>query len=227
MRVSYDPRLIGKRDGLDDICVSYDIASETKMLGSWAVAAQILPFPKSATGVASPIACFVRVGEARRRLADLHATGHLLARHVVIEVSRFRHQREFLLVSAKGGARLRGCGDRTCCPHGYRDMVADPRRHAAHQLFKSISPLEAVPDLRRETQFLDGPMAEADRLARQIKALRPTSTEAEKLGVDGESLMKRLEQHSRRLEKLQVMLERLHETRARKGRAPCQRESED
>jgi hypothetical protein len=118
-----------------------------------------------------------------------------------------------LLVSAKSGTRLCGCGDRACCPHGYRDMVADPRRHAAHQLFKSISSLEAVPDLRRETHFLEGPMAEADRLARQIKALRPTSTEAVKLGVDAESLMKRLEQHSRRLEKLQVVLERLHEAR--------------
>lgn len=122
-----------------------------------------------------------------------------------------------LLVSAKGGARFCGCGDRACCPHGYRDMIADPRRHAAHQLFKSISSLEVVSDLRRETHFLNGPMAEADRLARQIKALRSASTEAEKLGIDAESLMKRLNDDSRRLEKLQVMLERMHEARGEEG----------
>jgi hypothetical protein len=107
-----------------------------------------------------------------------------------------------LLAGAKGGARLCSCGDRACCPHGHRDMIADPRRHAAHQLFKSISSLEAIPDLRRESYFLNGPMAEADRLARQIKALRPVSADAEKLGVDGESLIRRLDHYSRRLERL-------------------------
>jgi hypothetical protein len=122
-----------------------------------------------------------------------------------------------LLVSAKGGTRLCGCGDRSCCPHGYKDMIADPRRHAAQQLFKSLLSLEAVPDLRRETHFLDGPMANMDRLARQIKALRPAPTEAEKLGVDGGSLMKRLEQHSRRVEKLRVMLEHMHVARGDEG----------
>jgi hypothetical protein len=122
-----------------------------------------------------------------------------------------------LLVSAKGGAKLCGCGDRACCPHGYRDMIADPRRHAAYQLFKSVSSLEAIPDLRRETHFLIGPMAEADRLARQIRALRPAPAEAAKLGIDIGSLTKRLEQHSRRVEKLQIVLERVHASRGEEG----------
>jgi hypothetical protein len=122
-----------------------------------------------------------------------------------------------LLVNSKGGRRLCGCGDRACCAHGYTDMIADPRRHAAHQLFKSLSSLEAVPDLRRESYFLNGPMAAAERLGRQVKSLRPSSAEAEKLGIDPANLMKRLEQHSRRIEQLSHTLDRVHEERGEEG----------
>ena len=122
-----------------------------------------------------------------------------------------------LLMSAKGGRRLCGCGDRACCPHGSSDMTADPRRHAAHQLFKSMSALEAVPDLRRESYFLGGPMTEADRLARQVKLLRPSQADAERLKVDSDALMRNLGQHSMRLEKLRATLERVHEMRGDEG----------
>jgi hypothetical protein len=122
-----------------------------------------------------------------------------------------------LLVSAKGGRRLCGCGDRACCAHGYTDTIADPRRHAAHQLFKAISLLEAVPDLRRESHFINGPMATAERLARQVKSLRPSSAEAEKVGIDAAGLMKRFEQHSRRIEQLSRALDRVHEDRGEEG----------
>jgi hypothetical protein len=70
------------------------------------MAAQILPLPKPATGVASPLACFVRVGEAHRRLADLHAAGHLPARQVVIEASRFRYQRELISALRESGVEI-------------------------------------------------------------------------------------------------------------------------
>ena len=122
-----------------------------------------------------------------------------------------------LLVSAKGRRRLCGCGDRACCAHGYTDTIADPRRHAAHQLFKSISSPEAIPDLRRESHFINGPMATAERLARQVKSLRPSSAEAEKVGIDAAGLMKRFEQHSRRIEQLSRALDRVHEDRGKEG----------
>ena len=122
-----------------------------------------------------------------------------------------------LLAGAKGGRRLCGCGDRSCCPHGYADMRADPRGHTARQLFKSFAALEAIPDLRRETHFINGPMAEADRLARQVKELRPSAPDAAAAGVDVEKLMKRLADQSRGIEKLRIMLERHHEARGEEG----------
>jgi hypothetical protein len=39
--------------------------------------AQLLPFPNFSGAAISPIACFLRIGEAHRRLADLHAAERL------------------------------------------------------------------------------------------------------------------------------------------------------
>ena len=122
-----------------------------------------------------------------------------------------------VLVSARGGRRLVACGDPNCCLHGYSDMISDPRRHAAGQVFRAISNLEHVPDLRREAYFLEGPMAEADRTARQLRLLRPSAAEASKRKVDLGRLMKRLEEHSHRLGRNLSMLEALHETRGDEG----------
>lgn len=122
-----------------------------------------------------------------------------------------------VLASARSGRRLCGCGDRTCCPHGYASMLEDPRGHAARSQIKSIRDLEAVPDLRRESYFLGGPMTEADRRGREIIALRPLAAEAERRGVKLDELMKRLTKHSQRTEKLRASLEHLHELRGEDG----------
>jgi hypothetical protein len=117
-----------------------------------------------------------------------------------------------VLASARGGRRLCACNDRACCAHGFVDMVKDPRGHMARHLATSLSAMEAVPDLRRATHFLNGSMANADRKGREIKALRPLAAEAAKLGVDGDGL-KRLSKHSHRLERLRASLEHIHDTR--------------
>ena len=46
------------------------------------MAAQVLPFPNTGGAAISPIACFLRIGEAPRKLADLHAAERLPARRV-------------------------------------------------------------------------------------------------------------------------------------------------
>jgi hypothetical protein len=122
-----------------------------------------------------------------------------------------------VLASAKGGRRLIARGDRECCPHGYNDMISDPRRHAAQQMFKAMSSLEAVPDLRRESYFLDGPMTVADRAARQVRQLRPSAVEADRRDIDLAGLMSRFQQHSRRMERLLSTLEILHQSRGDEG----------
>ena len=118
-----------------------------------------------------------------------------------------------LLVSARGGRRIVTCGDRTCCPHGHRDMTNDPRGHMARQLFRSVSALEEIPDSRREKYFINEPLAHADRRAREIKAPRPLQAEAARIGVDANDLMRRMGEHSHRIEKLRASFEHLHETR--------------
>jgi uncharacterized NAD(P)/FAD-binding protein YdhS len=80
-----------------------------------------------------------------------------------------------------------------------------------------MSNLEAVPDLRRESYFLNGPMADAHRLARQVRLLRPPAAEAERRHIDLAGLMTRFRQHSRRIEQLLSMLEMLHQLRGDEG----------
>ena len=116
-----------------------------------------------------------------------------------------------LLVSAKGGRRLVACGDRLCCPHGLKDMIDDPRRHAAYQTFEQVRTLEKIPPLSRERYFLDGPMAEADKLAREIKRLKPAENEARIREIYLHTFMKRHHNHSRKLELLRATLEKIHE----------------
>jgi hypothetical protein len=49
---------------------------------------------------------FVRLGSAHRKLAELHAAGDLPARHVVLEASRLRFQRELLTALRDSGTHL-------------------------------------------------------------------------------------------------------------------------
>jgi hypothetical protein len=107
------------------------------------------------------------------------------------------------LHDAKGGRRLVACADRNCCLHGFSSMTENPKRHGIYQRTLQVDEIERTPNLNRSKHFLDGEMTRADRLARQIKALN----------ADDEKLMKRMEAHSHRVEKLRATLENLYETR--------------
>jgi hypothetical protein len=109
-----------------------------------------------------------------------------------------------VLARARGGTRLVVRLDRACCRNGLDDMVRNPRRHAAYQRFVKIRDLEQTPDLNRERHFLDGEMTRVDRSARQVKELK----------TGEERMMKRLLDHSRRVERLRTTLEHLHQMRA-------------
>ncbi len=140
-----------------------------------------------------------------------------------------------VLVSATGGRRALGCGDRGCCPHGYEDMVEEPRGHSAHQMFERHAALEKVPDFRRIDYFLSGPMTDAVRVSKQISALRPSKAEAAKLKIDVEPLMSRLGGQHVKLKKSKAMLEALHESsefgssraRAARSRVPKKSDKDD
>jgi hypothetical protein len=82
-------------------------------------------------------------------------------------------------------------------------MVQNPKRHGIYQRMLQIQDIDGVPNLSRAEHFLNGEMARADRLARQIKDLKPSD----------EKLAKRMADHSHRMEKLRSTLEHFYELR--------------
>lgn len=111
------------------------------------------------------------------------------------------------LHDAKGGRRPIACADRNCCLHGFTDMVANPKRHGLYQRNLQILDIGRTPNLNRAKHFLDGEMARADRLARQIKDLK----------LRDDRLSGRMKKHSDRMERLRSTLEYFHELRGNDG----------
>jgi hypothetical protein len=48
-----------------------------------------------------------------------------------------------------------GCKDTHCCPHGPRDMIGHPARHAIYQRAREIERLSAVPQSVRAGHYLN------------------------------------------------------------------------
>jgi hypothetical protein len=48
-----------------------------------------------------------------------------------------------------------GCRDTHCCPHGVRDMMGHPARHAIYQRAREIERLSAVPQSVRAAHYLN------------------------------------------------------------------------
>ena len=48
-----------------------------------------------------------------------------------------------------------GCRDTHCCPHGSRDMIDHPARHAIYQRAREIERLSHVPQSVRAGQYLN------------------------------------------------------------------------
>ena len=66
---------------------------------------KILPFPVTASAKWR-LAHFVRIGEAHKKLADLHASGRFPARRVVVEASRLRYQKDLIDALREDGAEI-------------------------------------------------------------------------------------------------------------------------
>ena len=66
---------------------------------------KILPFPLAASAK-SPLAQFIRIGEAHKKLGDLHAAGRFPAERVVVDASRLRHQKELIKALRDDGAEI-------------------------------------------------------------------------------------------------------------------------
>ncbi|MCZ4093426.1 hypothetical protein [Sinorhizobium psoraleae] len=133
-----------------------------------------------------------------------------------------------LLASAKGGRKLVVCCDRSCCQHGLRNMLDDPRQHAVYQSMQVIEDLAGVPDLNRAQHFLQGRMTQVERTARAVKDLKIAAEDAVEKKVDLEKFQNRLSKHSRDMENMHKTLDDLFESRiegAPRARAIAQRKA--
>jgi hypothetical protein len=116
-----------------------------------------------------------------------------------------------VLVAAPGGRRLLSCNNRACCPHGFDDMIKDPKGHYLRQRAWQCEAISAVPENRRSQHFLDKDLAQADRIARQIANLK----------VSDYRLAQKMEENSRRLDRMRVVLENLDKTSSSATRSPA------
>lgn len=122
------------------------------------------------------------------------------------------------LARARGGHGLIVCNDPSCCRMGLKDMVGNSKGHSITQEMRSLGALNAVPDFKRAEYFLANDMTNADRLARQVKELKPLESElkpreGQTAKEAGEKLMARLADHARRTEKMRSVLENHHAVR--------------
>lgn len=62
---------------------------------------------------------------------------------------------EKLFASSPKIRAMCGCKDTHCCPHGVRDMIGHPARHATYQRAREIERLSAVPPATRAGHYLD------------------------------------------------------------------------
>ena len=125
-----------------------------------------------------------------------------------------------LLCSARGARQLLVGADRSRFPNGVQDMLKDPKGYVASEALRHVEELAGVPDLRRGQHFLEGRMTEVARTARRVKDLKPPKDKAAEKKIDLDKLMKRLNDHSTKTDKLHSSFEHLHaDLMERAGRA--------
>ena len=69
------------------------------------------------------------------------------------------------IAAAPGGRRLVSCQDPTCCAHGLKSTLENPRAHIAYQKRRTVSTLYQIPNSRRIGHFLNVEMRDAERKA--------------------------------------------------------------
>jgi len=111
-----------------------------------------------------------------------------------------------VLCSARGGKRLMVIGGRQI-----GDMIEDHRKISAEAAFAHVGAPSQIPDLHRGRHFLQKRSEPAARAAREIKDLKPKADEAAKREVDLDKLMKRMSEHSQKMEKINTSLEHQYE----------------
>lgn len=74
----------------------------------------------------------------------------------------------------RGTKGLHACQDAGCCPRGWVDMIADPRRHFLRQREREVAGLSATPETLRAGQYMEGFLRPATDRAIRAAELEPT-----------------------------------------------------
>ena len=92
-----------------------------------------------------------------RRPPDASSSPRAAARRVYIGQLDMLLKPEFAasLMSSPRAKALCGCRDTHCCPHGIRDMIGRPARHALYQRAREIEILSGTPESLRISRYLD------------------------------------------------------------------------
>jgi hypothetical protein len=113
-----------------------------------------------------------------------------------------------------------GCLDTHCCPHGLRDMIGNPARHAIYQRAREIERLSKVPQSMRARQYLNENLRPVSDIVARVAA---TS------GMD-DDLQKRLRTKQREMARLRETMAHLVEgvdTAVSVALSPPRREGQD
>ena len=75
-----------------------------------------------------------------------------------------------VLLSSPRIKAICGCRDTHCCPHGIRDMIQRPARHAIYQRAREIEKLGAAPQHLRAEQYLNDTVRPVSDLVARVAA---------------------------------------------------------
>ncbi|CAN5375945.1 hypothetical protein BH10PSE11_BH10PSE11_21350 [soil metagenome] len=155
-----------------------------------------LPRPSQARSPIKPLAFFIRVGRNdHREMLDLLAGGEQGVFGFVIDAQNVDRHRELMVEAKKRGFDLIldpktqqsalpgshteklaslpcGCRDTHCCPHGLRDMIKRPARHAIYQRSREIESLSQTPESVRVSHYLEGRVRRVSDDVAAIAALK-------------------------------------------------------
>jgi len=78
---------------------------------------------------------------------------------------------ETLLATSPKIKAMCGCRDTHCCPHGVRDMVEHPARHAIYQRAREIERISSVPQSLRAANYLNQSVRKVSDDVAQVAAM--------------------------------------------------------
>jgi hypothetical protein len=105
-----------------------------------------------------------------------------------------RNMAEELFAASPRIRAICGCRDTHCCPHGFRDMLDHPARHAIYQRAREIERLSAVPQSVRPGHYINESVRRVSDEVARVAAVPINNAELAKGLQDKQREMSRFRQ---------------------------------